>query len=173
MSKDASGRDHTKPCGEESCGVFDIARWRAQAGREVDACLAWRDKMTAPEKHELDGYVEKLKLGLPDNLPGSVTQAVYVWANIAGDAERLRLAVEKRQSDTPSGDDDDKEDEKDDDGGETNWPKFPDITGNSLELDAFRGANFGGFMPLIFAAGIAAFAIWSKPARSMKERLKR
>jgi hypothetical protein len=171
MSKDSEGRDHTKPCGDESCGFFDVAKWRAQASREVDACFPLRDKMTAAEKQELDGYAEKLKLGLPDNLPGSVTQAVYVWANIAGDAEKLRLAVAGRQSDTtPSGDDDDKENEGDSDG-ETNWPTLPDITGNSLAVDAFRGANFGGFMPLIAAAGIACFAIWSKPARALKGRM--
>jgi hypothetical protein len=169
MSKDSEGRDHTKPCGDESCGLFDVAKWRAQAGREVDACLPLRDKMTATEKQTLDGYAQKLEIGLPDNLPGSVTQAVYVWANIAGDAEKLRLAVEARQSDTtPSGDDDDKEDKDD---GETDWPTLPDLSGNSLAIDAFRGANFGGFMPLIAAAGIACFAIWSKPARTLKGRM--
>lgn len=177
MSKDGSGRDHTNPCGDESCGVFDIAKWRLQAGREVDACFPLRDKMTAAEKVELDGYAEKVKLGFPDTLPGSVTQAVYAWANIAGDAEKLRLAVVARQSTTPSGDDDDDDDDGGDDSGDDDdGITWPDLSGNTLDVDAnvdaFRGANFGGFMPLIAAAGIACFAIWSKPARSLKGRLK-
>lgn len=171
MSTDDKGRSHEKPCGDESCGIFDIARWRSQAGKELELALPWRDKMTAPEKARIDKFANDLRVQLPQNIPGSVTQAVYVWANLAGDIEALRLEVERRQTTTPSGDDDDDDDKEDDTSKWPDFPKLPDLSGNTLAVDAFRGANFGGFMPLVAAVGIAAFAIWSKPARTIKGRL--
>jgi len=176
MSTDDKGRTHDKPCGAESCGLFDIARWRSQANKEVESCLPLRDKMSALQRVRLIEMQKKLELGLPDNVPGSITQAVFVWANLAGDAEKLRVEVETKPTtedddddDDDAGDDDsdDDDDDDDDDDGDTGIEISP-----HLNVDALRGANFGGLMPWIVGGGLAAFAIWSKPARLLKGKRK-
>lgn len=176
MSKDAKGRDHTKPCGDESCGITDIMQWRSQAQRELELANSVRDKMTDAEKAKLASYWQKYQLSTKtDTIPTSITSVVYEWANLAADAERLRLDVEARGDDPPAGDDDDKPDDDKPSGDDGDVNIDPDLDldiSPDVKLDALRGANFGGLMPVLAVVGLGAVMVYLGPTRARKGKRK-
>jgi len=179
MSKNAKGHHHTKPCGDESCGLFDVSAWRDQAHKELEDTQLVRDGMNADEKAKLaklwEGYSIALKLA---SIPGSIYQAVASWANMAADVESLRVSslirIAKEKSDKDKADkaDKDKADKADKD--KTDWPDWPNLPDIDGKIEIGKGASIGlgGLMPAAALVALGAFYIWSKPARAIKGTIK-